>query len=280
MTPPIALSIAGSDSSGGAGIQADLKAFSACGVYGATVITALTAQNTCGVRSAAAVDEGLVQDQLDAVLDDLQVNAVKTGMLATAGIVTLVARAAAGFRLPNLVVDPVMVATSGDRLLDAGAEAAYRERLLPHALVATPNLSEASVLTDRPVYSIDDMVAAGEALRAMGVTWVLVKGGHLDGDAIDVLVGPEGVTALAVPRVRTVNTHGTGCSLAAAIAARLALGDEPPAAVRAAKAFVSSAVASAAGWRLGGGHGPIDHFGWSAPATTATGTDIEERSLR
>jgi hydroxymethylpyrimidine kinase/phosphomethylpyrimidine kinase len=226
------------------------------------------------------VDEALVQAQLDAVLDDLQVGAVKTGMLATAGTVALVARAAAGFRLPNLVVDPVMVATSGDRLLDAGAETAYRERLLPHALVATPNLPEASVLTGRPVHCVDDMVAAGEALRAMGVTWVLVKGGHLDGDALDVLVGPGGVTTLAVPRVRTVNTHGTGCSLAAAIAARLALGDEPPAAVRAAKAFVSSAVASAAGWHLGGGHGPIDHFGWSRPAADATGSEIEERSLR
>lgn len=268
--PPVALTVAGSDPSGGAGIQADLKSFAATGAYGAAVITALTAQNTCGVRAASVVDEALVQAQLDAVLDDLPVRAAKTGMLATSGIVTLVGRAAAAGRLPNLVVDPVMVATSGDRLLDEGAEAAYRRHLLPHAAIVTPNLAEAAVLWGCPVDTVDDMHAAGRTLSQRGTSWALVKGGHLEGAAVDVLCGPETSWTLSAPRVDTVNTHGTGCSLSAAIAARLAAGDDPLTAVIAAKSFVADAVASAADWHLGAGHGPIDHgvgFALAAPTT-------------
>lgn len=268
--PPVALTVAGSDPSGGAGIQADLKSFLANGVYGAAVITALTAQNTCGVRSATVVDEAMVADQLDAVLDDLTLGAAKTGMLATAGIVSLVGRAAATGRLPNLVVDPVMVATSGDRLLDEGAEAAYQRELLPHALIVTPNLAEAAVLTGQPVSTLDGMRTAARTLRRWGVPWVLVKGGHLEGAAVDLLCGPDGEWTLSAPRVASANTHGTGCSLSAAIAARLAAGDHPLAAVTAAKAFVADAIASAAGWHLGAGHGPIDHGVGLAPAARTT----------
>jgi hydroxymethylpyrimidine/phosphomethylpyrimidine kinase len=277
MTPPVALTIAGSDPSGGAGIQADLKAFSALGVYGATVLTALTAQNTRGVRAASAIDESMVQAQLDAVLDDLAVAAVKTGMLATDGIVSLVVRAAAEGRLPNLVVDPVMVATSGDRLLSFGAEARYRTELLPLAKVVTPNLRETAVLVGWAVRDLDDMVRAGHQLRDHGAAWALVKGGHLDGDAVDELVGPDGVHTFAAQRVETRNTHGTGCSLSAAIAARLASGDDVYAAVAAANRFVADAITSARSWRLGAGNGPIDHFGWSEQDARATDPSSDQR---
>jgi hydroxymethylpyrimidine/phosphomethylpyrimidine kinase len=265
MTPPVALTIAGSDSGGGAGIQADLKMFSALGVFGTTVVTAVTAQNTRRVAAVDVLDVGTVAAQLDAVLDDLRPAAAKTGMLAVAETVHLVADRAEAGMLPPLVVDPVMVASSGDRLLDADAEAAYLDRLLKHALVVTPNLSEASVFVDRDLHTTADMAAAAAELAEVGPEWVVVTGGHLDGDAVDVVhERSSGRTVqLRAPRVETRNVHGTGCSFAAAITAGLARGVGPEPAIEAAKRAVARAIAGAADWRLGAGHGPIDHFGWS-----------------
>jgi hydroxymethylpyrimidine/phosphomethylpyrimidine kinase len=263
VTPPVALTIAGSDSGGGAGIQADLKTFAANGVFGTSAVTALTAQNTRGVSGVRATPASFVDDQIAAVLADLPVAAVKTGMLATAEIVRLVARHAAAGDLPKLVVDPVMVASSGDRLLDIDAEAAYLEALFPHALIVTPNLREASLLVGRELSDVDDMAKAAIELAATGARHVLVKGGHLTGDAVDVLFDGNEVHPLRSPRIETVNVHGTGCTTAAAIAARLAWGDTIVEAVRKAKDFTWKAIAGAADWHLGAGHGPIDHFGWN-----------------
>lgn len=264
MTPHVALTIAGSDSGGGAGIQADLKSFAANGVFGTTAVTAVTAQNTVGVEAIHVVPAAVVDAQITAVLRDLDVGAVKTGMLATAEIVELVARRAALGDLPNLVVDPVMVASSGDRLLDVDAEAAYVELLLPSALVATPNLREASLLAGRPLDDVAGMEDAARRIAALGARYVLVKGGHLAGDAVDVLFDGNVAVELRASRVDTPNVHGTGCSLAATIAARLARGDSVPDAVHAAKSYVASALAGARAWKIGSGHGPIDHFGWEA----------------
>jgi hydroxymethylpyrimidine/phosphomethylpyrimidine kinase len=263
MTPPVALTIAGSDSGGGAGIQADLKAFAANGVFGTSAITAITAQNTVGVRAVHVPPWEFVEAQIDAVLADLPVAAVKTGMLATAEIIALVARRAGAGDLPRLVVDPVMVASSGDRLLAEEAEMAYLQRLFPHALVVTPNLREASLLVGRELTTIDDMAKAAAQLSETGARYVLVKGGHLVGDAVDVLFDGVDIHILTSPRIDTVNVHGTGCTTAAAIAAFLARGSTVIDAVRAAKAFTTAAIEGAAGWRLGAGHGPIDHFGWN-----------------
>jgi len=262
VTPPVALTIAGSDSGGGAGIQADLKAFAANRVFGTTAVTALTAQNTVGVIGVRATPAAFVDAQITAVLVDLPVAAVKTGMLATAEIVGVVASRAAAGDLPNLVVDPVMVASSGDRLLDTDAEAAYLEQLFPYALIVTPNLREASLLTGRELVDVDDMAAAAVELAATGARHVLVKGGHLKGDAVDVLFDGDEVHRLRSPRIDTVNVHGSGCTTAAAIAARLAWGDTVLQAVQAAKSYTWAALAGAAAWRLGSGHGPLDHFGW------------------
>jgi hydroxymethylpyrimidine kinase/phosphomethylpyrimidine kinase len=261
-----ALTIAGSDSGGGAGAQADLKTFAAHGVHGTSALSAVTAQNTAEVRGVVALAPDFVRLQIEAVLDDMDVRAVKTGMLANRGIVVEVAALAAAGRLPNLVVDPVLVSSSGHALLEPDGVAAYVELLLPHALVATPNLREAAVLTGVAVEALgstDAMAAAAEQIRAGGPQFVVVKGGHLTESAADVVAGPEGITVLEATRVPTGNDHGTGCSLSAAIAANLALGAEVLEAVRAAKAFVARGLAGAAGWQLGQGHGPIDHFGWS-----------------
>ena len=262
MTPPVALTIAGSDSGGGAGIQADLKAFAANGVFGTTAITAVTAQNTIGVDGIHLVPAKFVDAQITSVLRDLPVAAVKTGMLATAEIVEVVSRRAVLGDLPNLVVDPVMVASSGDRLLDVDAEAAYVELLLPHAVVVTPNLREASLLVHRELHDVPGMVKAAIELASTGARYVMVKGGHLDGEAVDVLFDGESIHELRAARIDSVNVHGTGCSTAATIAARLAHGDSVPDAVRTAKRYVTGAIAGAADWKLGAGHGPIDHFGW------------------
>jgi hydroxymethylpyrimidine/phosphomethylpyrimidine kinase len=264
VTPPVALTIAGSDSGGGAGIQADLKAFAANGVFGTTAVTAITAQNTLGVDGIHLVPADFVDAQISSVLRDLPVAAVKTGMLATAEIVEVVARRAAAGDLPNLVVDPVMVASSGDRLLDVDAEAAYLELLLPYAMVATPNLREASLLVHRELRELPDMVEAARELGATGARYVLVKGGHLQGDAVDVLFDGDKTVELRAARIDSANVHGTGCSTAATIAARLAHGDAVPDAVRTAKRYITAAIAGAASWRLGAGHGPIDHFGWGS----------------
>jgi hydroxymethylpyrimidine kinase/phosphomethylpyrimidine kinase len=266
-TPPTALTIAGSDSGGGAGAQADLKTFAALRVHGTSALTAVTAQNTTGVRGVVALEPAFVRLQVEAVLDDFDVRSVKTGMLANGGIVAEVACLAEKGRLPHLVVDPVLVSSTGHPLLEPAGVAAYLERLLPHALVATPNLREAAVLggtTVDALVSLDARVRVAEEIRGLGARWVVVKGGHLTDSADDVVVGPGGVTVLPSARVATGNDHGTGCSLSAAVAARLAQGDEVLDAITAAKEFVHRALAGGAGWALGAGHGPIDHFGWSA----------------
>ncbi len=262
MTPPVALTIAGSDSGGGAGIQADLKSFAALGVFGTCAITAVTSQNTVAVTRVDVLDPAAVDAQIDAVLADLPVAAVKTGMLATAEIVERVARRAAAGDLPHLVVDPVMVASSGDRLLDEDAECAYRELLFPHAEVITPNLLEASVIVGRLLETDRDASDAARELSAESGAWVVVKGGHLDGPATDFVAHGADLTELSSDRVDTVNVHGTGCSFASATAAGLASGLDALAAMQQAKAFIDRGVRGGAAWRLGAGHGPIDHFGW------------------
>jgi hydroxymethylpyrimidine/phosphomethylpyrimidine kinase len=251
----VALTIAGSDSSGGAGIQADLKTFAAHGVFGASAITALTAQNTLGVAAVHAVPPSFVAAQIDAVADDLPVAAVKTGMLLDAAIVTAVAEALRRRALPNLVVDPVMVSKSGARLLEEDAVKALVERLLPLATIVTPNLPEAAVLAGR----FTDSREAARRIAGLGARAVLIKGGHADGpEAIDLFYEDGRFEALASPRQATRHTHGTGCTLSAAITARLALGDGLFDAVKAAKAYIDRALASAPG--LGRGAGPLHHF--------------------
>jgi hydroxymethylpyrimidine kinase/phosphomethylpyrimidine kinase len=265
-TPLTALTIAGSDSGGGAGLQADLKTFAAHGIHGTSAVTAVTAQSTAEVRGVVALESEFVRLQIETVLGDFDVQSAKTGMLANRAIVDVVADLAAAGRLPRLVVDPVLVSSSGQALMAPDGLEAYKLRLLPHALVATPNLREAAALTGIDVGSlmtVAAMIEAAEKIRATGVRYVVVKGGHLTDAAHDVVAGPEGVTVLEAVRVATGNDHGTGCSLSAAITAHLARGADVVEAVRAAKAFVARGLAGAAPWRLGSGHGPIDHFGWS-----------------
>lgn len=261
-TPPIALTIAGSDPSGGAGIQADLKTFAALGVYGASIITALTAQNTKGVTGVFAVPPDFIRAQFDAVMSDLTVSAVKTGMLADAATVAAVTDALQQSQPPYVVVDPVMVATSGDRLIDSAAVTAVRDRLIPLATVITPNLPEAAALLETSIaQSSDDMRDQAKALLQLGCGAVLLKGGHGEGDeALDLLVTASEEMHLVKPRIKTQNTHGTGCTLAAAIAAHLANGLTLPAAAEAAKDFVWQALRSAATQQIGAGHGPVDHL--------------------
>jgi hydroxymethylpyrimidine kinase/phosphomethylpyrimidine kinase len=261
------MTIAGSDSAGGAGLQADLKTFAAHGVFGTSVVTAVTAQNTAAVLGVEAVDPAMVDLQIEAVLSDLPVAAVKTGMLASSATVAAVARWAADGRLPNLVVDPVLVASTGRRLLDDGGVAAYLELLLPHASVVTPNLREAALLTGRAIDDVDGMVAAARRLAETGVATVVVKGGHLAGDdSPDVVVHEGRIHLLEAPRVATPNDHGTGCTLSAATAALLAGGTPVVVAVSRAKAYVGDALRGAARWHLGAGRGPLDHFGWGPGA--------------
>ncbi len=260
MTPPVVLTIAGVDPSGGAGLAADLATFSALGTHGTCAVTALTAQNTTGVHAMSATDPAFVDAQLTAVLDDLPVAAVKTGFLGREPVIGAVLRWAADGRLPNLVVDPVLVATDGARLMDAAAEAAYRE-LLGHARVATPNLPEAAVLLGTELVTMDDVAAQADRLAALGPEVVVVTGGQLSGDAIDVVVTSEGVEPMAADRLDTTNVHGSGCTFAAATAARLAQGDDPLAAVRAAKEFVHRRLTTSAEWKLGAGpSGPVAHL--------------------
>ena len=265
-TPLTALTIAGSDSGGGAGAQADLKTFAALGVHGACALTAVTAQNTAEVRGVVALEPAFVRLQIETVLDDLDVRGAKTGMLANAGVVAAVAAVAARGVLPHLVVDPVLVTSSGHPLLEPDGVAAYLELLLPHATVVTPNLREAAVLGGTAVEELADLgarIEVAEKIRAAGPAWVVVKGGHLADSADDVVAGPDGTVVLEGPRVASGNDHGTGCTLSAATAANLALGRSVPDALAAAKAFVTQALEGAAGWRLGTGHGPLDHFGWA-----------------
>jgi hydroxymethylpyrimidine/phosphomethylpyrimidine kinase len=262
MTVPIALTIAGSDSSGGAGIQADLKTFSALGVYGASVITALTAQNTRGVSGIHDVPADFIATQIDAVFSDLAVGAVKIGMLSKVATIEAVADGLARHKQTNVVFDPVMVATSGDRLLQADAVDALRRALIPRALVLTPNLPEAAALLDAPIAETEsEMREQGEKLLSFGAKAVLLKGGHGSGaESVDILVERDGVTRLAAERIATRNTHGTGCTLSSAIAAGLAKGMGLADAVREAKAYLTAALAEADRLSIGSGHGPVHHF--------------------
>ena len=262
MNPPVALTIAGSDSGAGAGIQADLKTFAALRVFGTCAVTAVTAQNTAEVRAVHPLPVALVREQVEAVLDDFDVAAVKTGMLATPAIVELVADLADVGRLPRLVVDPVMVSSTGTRLLDEEAERLYLKRLLPAATVFTPNLLEAGVLLGREVRTSAEQRNAARELAAHTDGVVVVKGGHAVGDAVDVVCEGTSLSELSAPRVETTNNHGSGCSFASATAAGLACGLSASGALRQAKNFVHRAIEGAAHWNLGSGHGPLDHFHW------------------
>ncbi len=262
MATPIALTIAGSDSSGGAGIQADLKTFAALGVYGASVITALTAQNTLGVSAIHAVPGEFVTAQLDAVFGDLDVGAVKIGMVAQLSTIEAVAAGLKRYSPKHVVLDPVMVATSGDRLLAADAVDGLRAKLIPLASLITPNLPEAAALLgEGAALSAAEIERQGRRLLAMGCPAVLIKGGHGEGaESIDYLIEAGRTVAFAAQRIATNNTHGTGCSLSSAIAAHLAKGEAMESAVGNAKTFISAAIAAADRFTVGHGHGPIHHF--------------------
>lgn len=258
---PVMLSIAGSDPSGGAGIQADLKTATALGVYSGAVITALTAQNTCGVQGVHPIPATFVAEQLHSVLGDLDVVAVKIGMLGTAEVADTVAKVLREHAVANIVLDPVMVATSGDRLVPEDAVATIRDRLLPLSTVVTPNVPEAALLADVPVDSLDDLEAAGRSLVDRGARAALVKGGHLDGDdSIDVLVTTDAVHRLSAPRLHTPHTHGTGCTLSAAVASFLVRGEPVERAVARAKDYLVAALASGSRRAVGAGRGPVDHL--------------------
>ena len=260
-TYPRVLSIAGSDSGGGAGIQADLKTMSALGCYGMTAITALTAQNTCGVRSIHGVPPHMLRDQIDAVLEDIGVDAVKIGMLHSPEIVQTVADAIERHKLPNVVFDPVMVATSGAVLIDSNAVEVLVRELFPRAVLITPNLDEAALLVKRALHTESDMENAATELLAMGAQAVLVKGGHLQGEVVsDMLALASGEKVwMRDSRIHTPNTHGTGCTLSSAIASYLALGQDLLQAVQSARAYIRGALQHGAQVRTGKGGGPLNH---------------------
>ena len=254
---PVALTIAGSDPSGGAGLQADLKAFHRHGVYGMAVVTLLTVQNTRRVSAVEVLDPAMVTAQLDAVLEDIPPAAAKTGALGNAAVIAAVAERARRFAFP-LVVDPVMVSKHGMALIADDAVRTLVDRLLPHAAMVTPNLAEASRLAGFEVRDAEGMERAARAIARMGPRHVLVKGGHLEGEAMDLLLADGHVTCHAAPRIESTHTHGTGCVLSASIAARLARGEPVPTAVAAAKRFVREAIATSP--RLGHGQGPVNLF--------------------
>jgi hydroxymethylpyrimidine/phosphomethylpyrimidine kinase len=259
-----ALTIAGSDSGGGAGIQADLKTFAAHGVYGTSAIAAVTAQNTLGVTSFLALPADLIIAQMEAVASDIGVDATKTGMLASAAIVEAVAAAIDDLELPRVVVDPVMIAKSGDRLLEEEAVSAIRAELLRRALVVTPNVPEAEVLAGMAVRSVADAREAARRIHKLGPSAVIVKGGHLDTpDVVDLLFDGRTFTEFKGPRVESRNSHGSGCTFAAALTANLALGHPLVEAARLAKEYVVGAIRH--GLAIGRGHGPMDHF-WNGVA--------------
>lgn len=263
----IAVTIAGSDSGGGAGIQADLKTFSALGVYGASVLTALTAQNTTGVQAIHDVPPDFVARQIDSVFSDLAVNAVKIGMLSRPAIIAAVADGLARHGATAVVLDPVMVAASGDRLLAPDAVDTLRRVLLPKALLVTPNLPEAAALLDEPAAEDERaMCRQAERILAMGPRAVLVKGGHgTSRESVDILMDADGVRRFSAPRINTPNTHGTGCTLSSAIAAGLAKAMPLDEAVASAKTFISAAIRASGQLQIGRGHGPVHHFhaSWS-----------------
>ncbi|HZK25513.1 MAG TPA: bifunctional hydroxymethylpyrimidine kinase/phosphomethylpyrimidine kinase [Oscillospiraceae bacterium] len=252
-----ALTIAGSDSGGGAGIQTDLKTFAALGVYGTSAITALTAQNTIGVHGIHAVPAAFVAAQMEAVLSDIHIDAAKTGMLGDAELISAVAEMLIKFNVRKLVVDPVMVAESGDPLLPAAAVEALCKKLLPLALVVTPNLPEASVLLGREISTVEEMIMAAKEIHRFGCRTVLVKGGHLPGEEmVDIFYDGDTIHRFAEPKLHTKHTHGSGCTYASAITAELAKGQQPLAAVQTAKRFITQAIAH--GLAVGNGYGPTN----------------------
>ena len=254
-----AMTIAGSDSGGGAGIQADLKTFAALGVYGTSALTAITAQNTLGVTGVLELPTTLVESQIDAVMSDIGADAVKTGMLSSSDIIETVASKLKEHALTTLVVDPVMVAKGGDRLLREDAVEALRSTLVPLASVVTPNVPEAEVLTGMTIESVEDLRAAARLLvDEIGAGSAVVKGGHLDGPATDVLYDGSDYAEFTSERIDTANTHGTGCTFASAVAAGLAKRMAVPDAVRQAKGYVTAAIKT--NFPMGGGHGPLNHF--------------------
>ena len=253
------LTIAGSDSGGGAGIQADLKTFAAHGIFGTSAITAITAQNTLGVRGWEAVTPALVVAQIEAVLADIGADAIKIGMLANAAIVAAVARTLAAASSRLIVLDPVMVAKGGDRLLETDAIAAIKQHLIPLARIVTPNVPEAEVLAEMPIRTREHMLEAARRIRQLGAGVVLVKGGHADGEeSTDVAVTADGAFEVRGPRLPGRHTHGTGCTLSSAIAANLALGLADEEAIRAARTYLEGAIRHAP--QIGGGHGPLGHM--------------------
>ncbi|NIR32160.1 MAG: bifunctional hydroxymethylpyrimidine kinase/phosphomethylpyrimidine kinase [Gammaproteobacteria bacterium] len=269
---PHALTIAGSDSGGGAGIQADLKTFSALGAYGASVITALTAQNTREVRAIHDVPPEFIAVQMDAVFEDIRIDVVKIGMLGRPEVIEAVAAGLKRHQVARIVLDPVMVAKSGDRLLREEAVASLRANLVPLATVITPNLPEAGVLLDESAAASEaEMETVSARLLELGPRWVLLKGGHLEGpDSVDVLCDRRQSTRYPARRVATRNTHGTGCTLSSAIAAHLAWGHEMPEAVARAKDYLNAALRTADALEVGGGRGPVNHFhAWWSHAEVA-----------
>jgi hydroxymethylpyrimidine/phosphomethylpyrimidine kinase len=273
----IALSIAGSDSGGGAGIQADLLTFAAHGIHGTSAITAITAQNTVAVTAWQALEPALVRAQIEAVADDMTLSAVKTGMLANRSIIEEVASVIKERGFPNLVVDPVMVAKSGDRLLEPEAEQAYLLRLFPLATLITPNIPEAEALLSRRIQTVEDMRSAALALRDLGCRAVLVKGGHLEGDPVDVLWDGTTLHNLATQRIDTKNTHGTGCTYSAAIASRLAYGHDVETSVRGAKQYLTIAIQES--YSPGRGHGPVRHLNSGAVSALGRSTGPHKRGI-
>lgn len=259
---PIALTIAGSDSGGGAGIQADLKTFSALGVFGTSATTSLTAQNTMGVQGVLPIPPAFVQQQIHSVLSDINVGAIKSGMLATAEIIAAVAESLSAYPQIPFVLDPVMVATSGDRLLAEDTIHTLIGKLLPLATLVTPNLHEAAVLLNtRMAQNREQMQLQGEQIIALGARAVLMKGGHTDGEeATDLLITPTGVEAFSAPRLATKNTHGTGCTLASAIAAGLAKQLSLSDSVKQAKQYLHQALVHSEKLHIGQGSGPVHHF--------------------
>jgi len=252
------LTIAGSDSGGGAGIQADLKTFSAFGVYGMSVITAVTAQNSVRVNSIVGLDPEFVSLQFESVFVDIGIDGVKTGMLYSPGIVQVIARKLEKSRIPFVVVDPVMVATGGDLLLEPEGLEIMKKELIPLATLLMPNIHEAEVLSEMTIHSVDDMKAAARKIHSMGCKAVLIKGGHLSGDAVDLLFDGEGFARFTAPRINTKNTHGTGCTYSAAVASNLVKGESLKEAIKISKIFVTKAIEQA--FSLGKGHGPLNHF--------------------
>lgn len=255
-----ALTIAGSDSGGGAGIQADLKTFAALGVYGMSVLTSITAQNTVRVQGIYDLPPEFVGLQIDSVMADIGADAVKTGMLSNTRIITIVAEKLRRYQVENLVIDPVMIAKSGDPLLREEAHVTLVHDLFPLAKVVTPNLHEARVLSRLPISNLEQMKEAAKAIHRLGPQNVVVKGGHLSGESVDLLYNGREFFEFSGPRIETRNTHGTGCTFASAIAAALAKGQDVPSAVRAAKEYITRALQGAIDWHLGQGHGPVHHF--------------------